>query len=159
MIPEADLNRTAPLSTTYSLLTLRIPGKRGLEAGIQLPEAGQCGPCLPQGLAAGSQAGQGWGKGLRKSAVSFAGVGCTQSETANICEERHEWRLELALCPARSQGSMLEESSPKGGLGRFQRPFGPIPTPITPTLPHRRPASSRSERTCFPRKPGGGGFW
>lgn len=36
-----------------------------------------------------------------------------------------------------SQGSMLEESSPKGGLGRFQRPFGPPPTPITPTLRHR----------------------
>ena len=27
---------------------------------------------------------------------------------------------------------MLEESSPKGGLGRFQRPFGP---PSTPPLP------------------------
>ena len=77
MIPEADLNRIAPLSTTYSLLTLRIPGKRWLEAGIQLPEAGQGGPCLPQGLAAGIEAGQGWGKGLSKS-VSFAGVGCTQ---------------------------------------------------------------------------------
>lgn len=53
LIPEADLNRTAPQSTTYFLLTLRLPGKRGLEAGIQLPESRQYGPCLPQGLATG----------------------------------------------------------------------------------------------------------
>lgn len=129
VIPEADLNRIAPLSTTDSLLTLRIPGKRGLEAGIQLPEAGQCGPAYHRDWQRVAKQARAGAKGSGNLLFPLLGSAAHKSETANICEERHEWRLELAQCPARVPGLHAGRKLPQRWPGQIPEAIWSYPHP------------------------------
>lgn len=135
------------------------PREEGTRGWYTAQHPGSVRPAYHRPWLWGSKQARAGGHGSGNLLFPLLGSAAHESKTANICEEGCEWRLALALCPARVPGLHAGRKLPQRWPGQIPEAIWPSPHPYHSHLTSQRLASSRSERTCFPRKPGGGRFW